>query len=91
MITWKKVLDIWKNLYKCIPCDLKKNYNFPKKFMEQLLLQSQEASVPQPNRGRLVKLFTDCECSSKIKKRKVQQLLELQSPEEISFVAKASL
>jgi hypothetical protein len=38
--------------------------------------QSQEASMPGPSIGCPVNIFTYSECSSKIKKRKVQQLLE---------------
>jgi hypothetical protein len=47
--------------------------------------------VPGPSRGCPVKIVTDCDCSSRMKKRNLQQLLESQSPEDISFVAEASL
>jgi hypothetical protein len=47
-------------------------------------MQLKDISVSEPHRGHPVKHFT--ECSSKIKKRKVQELWELSSLEEIFFL-----
>jgi hypothetical protein len=61
---------------------LEEELQFSKTFMEQLLLHShKKLSVPGPSSGHPVKLYSDCECISESRKRKVQQFLELQSPD----------
>jgi hypothetical protein len=77
-----KKFDIWREFYKCNPRGLNKHYNIPK---DNRCQRPQLAGVPVLCNGGPVKLFTDCKCSSKIKKRQVP------NPEEVSFAKETSL